>query len=273
MLPVMLQLWNVRDEISRDLDGTFAGIAGAGYKYVELAYTTGYGKSAAEIKNSIEKAGLKAISAHETFKNLTNETESTLDFYFEIGCKYIVIPFLSEEDRHSGSNYSKTKEQILRLGEIVNSSGAELLYHNHEFEFEMYNGKFALDDLYDSIPADILKTQIDICWAKLSGVDPAAYIMKYKGRAPIVHLKDFDASKGGAIKDEAELLKEARYARSVRAFPYCPIGYGIQNIPSVMKAVEAAGTQWLVVEQDTPTPGKTSVQNAKESLDYLKSLG
>ncbi|MDR0474903.1 MAG: sugar phosphate isomerase/epimerase [Treponema sp.] len=272
MLPVMLQLWNVRDDLSKDFDGTFEEIAKAGYKYVELAYAQGYGKTASEIKASIEKAGLKAMSAHDTFRGMMADPERAVDFHMEIGCKYIVIPFLSNEDRHSGPNYETTKKEIAQFGELVNKKGAALLYHNHEFEFEDYKGKFALDDLYDSIPANLLKTQIDICWAKLSGVDPAGYILKYKGRAPVVHLKDFDASKGGAIKAEYELLGEAKKARASGAFPFCPIGYGIQNIPSVIKAVEAAGTEWLVVEQDSPSPGKTSIQNAKESLDYLKGL-
>jgi sugar phosphate isomerase/epimerase len=272
MLPVMLQLWNVREELVKDFDGTFAEIAVAGYQYVELAYARGYKKTASQIKDTLDKTGLKAMSAHDTFRGMMSDPEGSIDFHMEIGCKYIVIPFLSADDRHSGPHYETTKKEIAQLGELVNKKGATLLYHNHEFEFENYNGKFALDDLYDSIPENLLKTQIDICWAKLVGVDPAEYILKYKGRAPIVHLKDFDASKGGSIKAEYELLGEAKKARAAGAFPFCPIGYGIQDIPSVLKAVEEAGAEWLVVEQDLPSPGKTSIQNAKESLDYLKGL-
>jgi sugar phosphate isomerase/epimerase len=270
MLPIMLQLWNVREELAKDFDGTFAEIAAAGYQYVELAYARGYGKTISQIKDSLDKAGLKAISAHDTFRGMMSDPEGSIDFHLEIGCKYIAIPFLSDEDRHTGPHYETTKKEIAQLGELANRKGVVLLYHNHEFEFGDYKGKFALDDLYDSIPSNLLKTEIDICWAKLVGVDPAEYILKYSGRAPGVHLKDFDASQGGSIKAEYELLGEAKKARAAGSFPFCPIGYGIQDIPGVIKAAEEAGTEWLVVEQDNPSPGKTPIQNARESLDYLK---
>jgi sugar phosphate isomerase/epimerase len=94
MLPVMLQLWNVREELAKDFDGTFAGIAAAGYQYVELAYARGYGKAASQIKDSLDRAGLKAMSAHDTFRGMMGDPEGAIDFHMEIVCKYIVIPFL-----------------------------------------------------------------------------------------------------------------------------------------------------------------------------------
>ena len=40
----------------------------------------------------------------------------------------------------------------------------KLLYHNHNFEFEKINGEYALDVLYQSVPAEFLQTEIDTCW-------------------------------------------------------------------------------------------------------------
>jgi len=111
-----------------------------------------------------------------------------------------------------------------------------------------------------------------VCWAKVGGVDPADYILKYSGRAPVVHLKDFDSSGGGKIKADYDLIGEAKKARAAGAFPFRAVGYGIQDIPGIVKAAEKAGAKWLVVEQDLPTPGKTPIQCAKDSLEYLKGL-
>jgi len=272
MLPVMLQLYNVRDELKVDFDKTLEEVSRTGFKYVELALAQSYGKTSAEFKASLGKAGLTAISAHVPFRNMTADPERVIDFHLETGCKYIVIPFLSAEDRGGGPNYEEVKTEIAKLGEMINKKGAELLYHNHEFEFIYYNGKYALDDLFDSVPSNLLQTQIDVCWVKVAGVDPVEYILKYKGRSPIVHLKDFDSSDGGKIKAEYDLIGEAKKARAAGAFPFRAIGHGIQNIPEIIKAAEEAGAKWLVVEQDLPSPGKTSVECAKDSLDYLNSL-
>ena len=46
-----------------------------------------------------------------------------------------------------------------------------------------------LDVLYQSIPSELLQTQIDTCWVHVAG-RPAEYI-EYIDRAPVVHLKDF----------------------------------------------------------------------------------
>ncbi|MDR2731166.1 MAG: sugar phosphate isomerase/epimerase [Treponema sp.] len=272
MLPIMLQLYNVRDELKNDFDGTLGEIARVGYKYVELALAHAFGKTAAQFKDSLDKAGLSAVSAHVPYRNMISDPEKVISYHIDIGCKYIVVPFLSAEDRSTGPNYEDVKKGIAMLGEIVNKKGAVLLYHNHEFEFADYNGKYALDDLFDSISADLLQTEIDVCWARVGGVDPAEYILKYTGRSPVVHLKDFDTSGGGAIKAEYDLIGEAKKARASGSFPFRAIGYGIQDIPGIIKASEKAGAEWLVVEQDLPSPGKSSIECAKDSLDYLNKL-
>ena len=268
----MLQLYNVRDELKNDFDGTLKEVAGIGYKYVELALAQSFGKTAAEFKASLDKAGLTAISAHVPYRDMINDPEGVISYHIDVGCQFIVVPFLSMEDRSTGNNYEDVKKGIAKLGETVNKKGAVLLYHNHEFEFVDYNGKYALDDLYDSIPASLLQTEIDVCWAMVGGVNPAEYILKYTGRSPIVHLKDFDSSGGGMITAEYDLIGEAKKARAAGSFPFRSVGHGVQDIPAIVKASEKAGAKWLVVEQDLPSPGKTAIECAKESLDYLNGL-
>jgi len=275
MLPVMLQLYNVRDELKNDFDGTLKEVATAGYKYVELALAKSFGKTSAQFKESLEKAGLTAVSAHVPYRDMIKDPENEIDFHIEIGCKYIVIPFLNADDRSSGANYEDVKKGIAKLGGIVNKKGAVLLYHNHEFEFEDYKGKYALDDLFESVPANLLQTQIDTCWAKIGGVDPAEYILKYSGRSPVVHLKDFGSngnSDGKNVKAEYDLIGEAKKARAAGVFPFRAVGYGVQDIKGIIKAAEKAGAGWLVVEQDMPSPGKTPVECAKDSLDFLNKI-
>ena len=272
MLPVMLQLYNVRNELSADFDGTLKEVADIGYRYVELALARSYRKTAAEFKAALDKAGLTAVSAHVPYRDMIADPAAEVGYHVDIGCKFIVVPFLAEEDRSTGPHYEEVKKGIAKLGEVVNKKGAALLYHNHEFEYVDYKGKYALDDLYDSIPASLLQTEIDVCWAKVGGVDPAEYILKYSGRAPVVHLKDFDSSGGGTIKAAYDLIGEAKKARAAGSFPFRAVGHGIQDIPGIIKAAEKAGAKWLVVEQDLPSPGKTPIECAKDSLDYLKTL-
>jgi sugar phosphate isomerase/epimerase len=270
MLPVMIQLYNVRDELARDFEDTLSRVAGLGYSFVELAGL--YGKKAGEFRACLDKAGLTAVSAHVPYREMTEDPERVISSYLSIGCKYIVIPYLAEEDRSTGPNYGEVKKGIAALCETAEKLKTTMLYHNHDFEFTQYNGKYALDDLYDSIPA--LKTEIDTCWVKVAGVDPAGYLRKYKGRSPVVHLKDFHLSEGVQGEQMYELIGLAKKADSSAkgGFEFRSLGRGVQDIPEIIRAASDAGSSWLVVEQDRPTPGKTPLECAGESLAYLTKL-
>jgi sugar phosphate isomerase/epimerase len=268
----MLQLYNVRDELALDFGETLQKIADLGYRYVELAGL--YGKSPGEFKAGLLKAGLTAISAHVPYRDMLGDPEKVMGGYIEIGCRYIVIPYLNEEDRSTSPNYEGVKKEIAKLGEIAKKLGAILLYHNHEFEFQQYRGKYVLDDLYDSIPADLLQTEIDTCWANIGGVNPGEYIRKYRNRSPVVHLKDFYLPEGLTPENKYKLIDQTRRAApgAKGGFEFRAVGYGIQDIPSILKAAGEAGASWVVVEQDLPTPGKTPLECARDSIEYLKGL-
>lgn len=90
----------------------------------------------------------------------------------------------------------------------------------------------------------------------------------------MVHLKDFYLPDGLPTGNMYGLIGHAKRSEpgANGGFEFRAIGYGKQDIPSIIKAAEEAGASWLVVEQDRPTPGKTPLECAKDSLEYLKSL-
>ena len=165
----------------------------------------------------------------------------------------------------------KTIADIREIGKKAHENGLTLLYHNHDFEFVTIDGKYALDILYDTIPSDYLQTEIDTCWVNVGGENPAEYVKKYKGRAPIVHLKDFYGEKSDDMYELIGLNKKA----PVRPgnFEFRPVGSGLQDFPPIVAAAEYAGAGWVVVEQDKPSMDLTSLQCIEKSRKYLKSIG
>jgi sugar phosphate isomerase/epimerase len=268
----MLQLYNVRDELAEDFEGTLQKVAALGYEQVELAGL--HGRTAAAFRAGLDKAGLKAVSAHVPYQDMLAAPEKVIGDYKALGCQFIAIPYLADEDRSTGNHYEEVKQGIAKLCEEAKRQGLVMLYHNHDFEFAQYKGKYALDDLYDSIPPGLLQTEIDTCWVKVAGVDPAAYIRKYSGRAPVVHLKDFYLPQGLKAENPYELIGQEQKAapRPTEGFEFRAVGSGIQDIPAILKAAGEAGARWVVVEQDRPSAGKTALDCARDSLAYLKSL-
>ena len=267
-LPIALQLYSVRDDMAADFEGTLKKVKNMGYDGVEFAGL--FGKTAAEIKKMCEEIGLVPISAHVAFTDMMNDND-LLSTYAEIGCKYVVIPYLTEEYRPGSDRFDEVIGGAKLLGIRAKELGMTLCYHNHDFEFEKINGKYALDVLYDEVSADILETEIDTCWVKVAGVNPAEYVVKYSNRANILHLKDFV---GGKSENMYALIgiDEDEKKEIVGKFEFRPLGKGVQDFSTILDAAEKAETKWIVVEQDNPSLGFTPIECAKISIDYLKTL-
>lgn len=274
-LKVGLQLYSVRDEMNKDMGGTLKKVKDMGYDYVEFA---GYfGKTAEEVLSLLEKHNLKCISVHQAYEVFLEDEEESVPFLKTIGAKYSAMPWL-DIDKHAGSkNFEQTKKDFIKVGRILKGAGIMHLYHNHDFEFNTYEGKYLLDWLFESVPEDILQTQIDTCWVCYAGLDPAEYIKKYAGRAPVVHLKDFVCDEKGSgpvydLIDEEGKVEDRESSLSDNGFDYRPLGQGIQDFPSIIEASRQAGVSYLIVEQDESTTC-SPLEAAKISREYLRSLG
>lgn len=269
-LPVAVQVYSVRDDAERDFSGTMKKIKEMGYDGVELAGL--YGMSPDKVKAAVEEAGLVALAAHVPFAELTERMDDVIREYAQVGVKYIVIPYLMEEDRPGGPKFENNVKLFAEIGKRCKEHGILTLYHNHDFEFKkMPDGRYALDYIYDTIPADILQTEIDTCWVKVAGVDPAEYVRKYTGRSPVVHLKDFH--KEGNPANMYQLIgTEVKQEESHGFFEFRPVGHGDQDFPPILEASVDAGAKWVVVEQDESN-GRPPMEAIAMSRDYLKSLG
>lgn len=268
--PIALQLYSVRDEMEKDFAGTVKKVKAMGYDGVEFAGL--YGQAPTDIKALLDEVGLVALSAHVPYVEMMADPEKVLKDYADIGCKFVAIPYLTEEYRPGQEKFNEVIEGAKLLGKIAKEMGMTLLYHNHDFEFCKIDGQYALDILYQEVPADLMETELDTCWVNVGGEYPPSYIRKYSGRAPVVHLKDFSLS-GSKPKKMYELIGiEDDGEEEKSTFEFRPVGYGQQDIPSILAASEDAGASWVVVEQDMPSMGKTSLECAAMSIHYLKTL-
>lgn len=271
MLPIALQLYSVRDVLEKDFIGTLRKIKAFGYDGVEFAGL--YSKQPSDVRDILKEIGLIPLSAHVPFTDLIDDPEGVIGIYAEIGCKYIAIPYLTPEYRPNAEKFNEVIEGAEIIGRKAKELGLKLLYHNHDFEFEKVDGKYALDVLYESVPAELLETEIDTCWVNVGGENPSDYIRKYTGRAPVVHLKDYvmPGKKPEKMYDLIGIENDNK-AEEASAFEFRPLGHGVQNFDEILKACGDAGAQWVVVEQDQPSMGKTSVECAQISIRYLKGM-
>jgi len=270
MLPIALQLYSIRDEINGDLKGSLREVKEMGYEGVELAGL--YGHSPAEIKALLIESGLTPVSAHISYEDTIADPEKMLSAYKEIGCSYVAIPWLNNENRPGAEKWDETLKGLRLIAETAKKLGITLLYHNHDFEFKKIDGEYALDILFDSVAPDLLQAEMDTCWITAVGVDVPAYLGTYKNRLPAIHIKDFVFKEDSQASKDGYMNINLEDSLRFSSVEFRPLGQGRMDIPPIIKAAEDAGTKWIIVEHDSPPPNMTSKECALEGIKYLKGL-
>ena len=262
-----LQLYSVRNAMAADFEGTLKKVSEIGYKYVEFA---GYfGKSAEEIKALLDKYGLVCESVHQT---LTADDDAKMadeiEFLKTIGVKYVFIPWFKVENLAGSSVWDETVLKFRKMSEALKACGMILGYHNHDFEFARHNGKFLHDHIFDEIGLDNIIPEIDTCWVRYAGLDPAAKIREFSGYVPVVHLKDFTC-KNLASGPVYDLVGGASASKDDNGFKYRPVGQGMQSFDEILSACEESGTHTVIVEQDLSYE-EGEIPAVTASFNYLK---
>ena len=263
-----LQLYSIRDAVNgENVNDIFASLAGMGYQGIELAGL--YGMTAAQIKDAADAAGLSVVSAHISYADLMGNREEWIDNLKTLDCPQAVIPYMQACDLPGSDNWAEVEGNIRGIAKDMKAAGILLAYHNHDFEFEKVDGEYKLDMLYTIFDESELKTQIDTCWVNVGGENPVTYVEKYAGRCPTVHLKDFTGVKNGC---PYALIGIEGGPTDTGTFEFRPCGSGVQDFPAIIEASVNAGAEWCIVEQDSPSMGKSSLECAEMSIKYLKGL-
>ena len=270
-LKIGLQLYSMRDEMEKDVYSTLKKVKEIGYDYVEFAGF--FGIEADDMKKMLDEIGLKAISVHQTLEGFLEKSEYLVNYYKTIGLENAVIPGISGDNLIPGSkNYEKTLADIKKMSDILAKEGIVLSYHNHEFEFKKTGDKYILDNLYEALDDDTLKTQLDLCWVKYGGEDPVKYINKYSKRCPTLHFKDFlcEHLNAGAAYALIDNNGKPTNKRKVDGFQYKPLGDGVMDFKSIVEAAKKSVAEYAIVEQDGGFETMSSIDSVAKSRKYLK---
>lgn len=235
-----LQLYTLREEMTKDPDGTLKKVANLGYKEVEsFGYQDGkfFGKTAKEYATLLNDLGLSAPSGHYMTGNvmmkgegtLTNNWKRAVDDAAAIGQKYMVCAYLFPPERTKLDDYKKFADLFNKSAEVTRAAGLQFAYHNHDFEFQPMDGQVPYDLLLSSTDPKLVQMELDLYWTTFAGQDPVALFKKHPGRFPLWHLKDMEKTPQRAFAE---------------------VGTGSIDFQRIFDARKTAGLTHYFVEQD-----------------------
>ena len=250
-IPPGIELYTVRDELTKDLMGTVRAVAKLGYKIVEF-YSPYYSWSpemAKDVKKLLDDLGLKCLSTHNSAMALGGSgIQKAIDLNQAIGSKYIVMA--SPPPNTTTIDGWKNVATILNAAvDKLKPLGMSAGYHNHQIEWKAIDGQRPMDVLAkNTVPEVVLQFDVGTCVEV--GEDPIKWITSNPGRIRSMHCKDWAPAAGYATL----------------------FGEGVSPWAKIFEAAEATGgVEYYLVEQEMG-PANEQLLRAEKCLANWKKL-
>ncbi|HKV24811.1 MAG TPA: sugar phosphate isomerase/epimerase [Candidatus Acidoferrum sp.] len=270
--PIGLQLYTVGAELEKDYDGTLRQIAAIGYKEIETGVSPKH--KAADVKKSLEEAGLRCRSIHMGMGGV----EEAIPYAKEIGARYVIssvtLPSVPEPGKRSMKgfmemlagltldDFKKVAERCNQMGEKAKQAGLQFGYHNHNFEFKpQEGGAIGYDVVLKETDPALVKFELDCGWMAAAGHDPAAYLEKYPTRYRFLHIKDFHPTAKPSVG----------LGPSERPQP-AELGRGHIDYKPIFEAAKKTEVELYYVEQEPPFTTTPAMEAIKIDYDYLHAM-
>ena len=259
---------------------TLRKVSAIGYNAVEISQIPMTAGNVAELDRSRSELGMDIAalsvalekpqgrpgdSLRDDFDKIVDDAKKLDSNLLRIG----MLPFPAMKSIDAVIDFAK---EANGYAERLQEHGISLYYHNHHIEFAKFDGKYMLDIIADNSPA--MGMEIDVHWVQRGGLDPVRTLEKYAGRTAMVHLKDYRI---GELPESAfGLLETGDVMGFMREFKdvvqFAEVGEGNLDFASIIPAAQAAGAQYLLVEQDE-LYGRTVWEALQTSHDNLVALG
>jgi sugar phosphate isomerase/epimerase len=225
---VALQLYTIREECDRDLEGTLRRVGALGYDGVELFQL--HGHAPGRVRRWLDDAGLTAAGRHARLEAFEHELDALAAELATLGVDRAAQSWADPEAIREPEPLLERIEAAARAARDV---GLRFGFHNHWTEVEPLHGGGTFLDRLRELPAELVWLELDLGWIWHGGGDPLAELEASAGRCPLVHVKDYARRES---RDDV------------------PVGDGIVGYDRLVPAALEAGVEWLVVEEDEVGP-------------------
>jgi sugar phosphate isomerase/epimerase len=263
-IPLGIQMWTVKSEAEKDIEGTLKKLHALGFREIEFAGF--YGKTAAQLGKLLKSIGLTPVSMHAGADDIAAKGADIIADAKTLGLEMIIcsspmsdavkakLEWAKKMDALDPGDWKMNAELFNKFGKTVKAAGMQFGYHNHHVEFKKFGDKTAFDTLFASTDPDLVKIELDVGWAVAARQDAVAILNKYKGRVVALHVKDI-----GKLADDPHLATTVA------------VGEGTIDWKKVIGTAHANGVKHYFYEQEEPYT-RPIMESAKMSADYMSKL-
>ena len=247
------QMYTIRDHLGdeRGIEASLRRLKTLGF---DLVQASALGPCDVDrLAGWLGELGIELCSTHIPWERLVDpaELKRVIAEQKKLGCPHIGLGMRPDAFPDTRQGWTAFMDRLNLVCETVRGEGLGFGYHNHEFEFQKFDGERAIDRLVRECPGlDII---LDVFWVQAGGANPAEYIDRLKGRIHVIHLKDFGVR--GRTRRFAE------------------IGQGNLDWPDIVSRCRENGIPYAVIEQDDDFLTGDPFRSLEMSREFLVEKG
>lgn len=253
--PVGLQLYSLRQHMPKDVPGTLAKIRAMGLREVEGGGD--YGLGVAGFMAELKRADLRITSAHFGYADWEKDAAAQVARAAAFGVRYAGCAWIPHKEHFTREDCLRAASDFDSWGRSAKAAGVRFIYHIHGYEFAPSPEGTLFDTLAKHTDPAHVAFQADVFWVRRGGCDPVALFERYPGRFATTHLKD--------IAKGTEVCKPDGRAPDETSVP---LGEGMIDWPSVLRAAKQAGVERHYIEDEHPN----ALAQIPQTLRYLAAL-
>jgi sugar phosphate isomerase/epimerase len=241
--PLSMQLYSARK--FPPVETQLAATAKAGFDSLETFGA--FYEDASNMRRLFDKHGLSARSGHFSLSMVEEHREKALEVAQTLGIPVVIVPHIVAEDRPTdAAGWASLGVRLAKASAWFASKGLRFAWHNHDFEFKaLPDGSMPIEHI---LGKDIL-WEADIAWVARAKVDPKPWIERYRGRMPLVHVKDI-AAPGQNLDEDG----------------WADVGHGVLPWADLWRLCVAAGAEIMVAEHDNPNDYERFARRSAQAM-------
>jgi Sugar phosphate isomerases/epimerases len=209
-------------------------------------------------KELVNNFDLKVVSIHEDLGTILKNRQMVIDEAKSYGTSYIVITGMFRYDYSKEQEVVALADKLNKAGKILADANVQLLYHNHNCEFQrVESGKTAFDILLNETDAHYVNFEFDSYWAIDAGCDAVQIMNKLGNRMKLWHVNDrgikTKGKKGSILKPNGTEL-----------------GNGNINLPALIQTAKNNGVEAIILETHKNWVDNSPVKSFQQSAEFLK---
>src|SRR6266567_2603469 len=187
---VGIQLYTLRDDARKDLEGTLVNIAKAGYKKVELLSSmNNFGMPSQQLRAILDRNGLSAPSTHVE-PGIFDNLQPQIDAANILGHQYLIVASLPDAEKLGLDDYRRWADRFNEAGARAIKSNIRIGFHDEAWDFRDIDGTTPYDVFAQRTDPSVVALQLDTGNAVVGGKDPLVYMERYGSRYSLFHIKD-----------------------------------------------------------------------------------